>query len=116
MIQIKRILCPTDFSDFARHAFDHAVALARCYDATVTLLHVAHCVPVTAPVYGGVGVPAVALSFPPCRKQSGPPAEFVVPDRNGSGRHSSSDVRTERRLTSGETPSRRGTSSSPFPW
>jgi nucleotide-binding universal stress UspA family protein len=62
MIEIRRILCPTDFSDFSRHAFDHAVALARYYEATITLLHVSHFVPVTAQVHGGVVVPAVALA------------------------------------------------------
>jgi nucleotide-binding universal stress UspA family protein len=45
MIQIRRILCPTDFSDHSRHAFDHAVALARWYDAQITVLHVQPLVP-----------------------------------------------------------------------
>jgi nucleotide-binding universal stress UspA family protein len=40
MIRIKRILCPIDFSDFSRHAFDRAVAVARCYDAAISVLHV----------------------------------------------------------------------------
>jgi nucleotide-binding universal stress UspA family protein len=40
MIRIQRILCPTDFSDSARRALDHAVALAKWYESTVTLLHV----------------------------------------------------------------------------
>lgn len=40
MIQIKRILCPVDFSDFSRHALDEAVAIAHLYDASVTALHV----------------------------------------------------------------------------
>jgi hypothetical protein len=29
MIEIQRILCPIDYSDYSRHALDHAVALAR---------------------------------------------------------------------------------------
>jgi len=37
---IKRILCPVDFSEFSRHAFDHAVAVARSHKAEITLLHV----------------------------------------------------------------------------
>jgi nucleotide-binding universal stress UspA family protein len=40
MIEIRRILCPIDFSDFSRHALDHAVAIARRYESTMTLLHV----------------------------------------------------------------------------
>lgn len=41
MITISRILCPTDFSDLSRTALDHAVALARWYEAEVTLMYVA---------------------------------------------------------------------------
>jgi nucleotide-binding universal stress UspA family protein len=40
MIELTRILAPIDFSDHSRLALDHAVAIARWYDATVTLLHV----------------------------------------------------------------------------
>lgn len=40
MIEIKRILCPVDFSECSRHAFDYAVAMARWYEAQVTALHV----------------------------------------------------------------------------
>jgi nucleotide-binding universal stress UspA family protein len=40
MIQIKRILCPVDFSEFSRHALDEAIAVAHLYDACVTALHV----------------------------------------------------------------------------
>ena len=41
MITISRILCPTDFSDLSRTVLDHAVALARWYEAEVTLMYVA---------------------------------------------------------------------------
>ena len=40
MVDINRILCPVDLSDVSRHALDHALALARWYDAQVTVLHV----------------------------------------------------------------------------
>ena len=40
MIHIKHILCPVDFSEFSRHAFDRAVAVARTFGADVTVLHV----------------------------------------------------------------------------
>ena len=41
MVRINTILCPIDFSDFSRHAFDRAVAIARGVGASVTALHVA---------------------------------------------------------------------------
>ena len=40
MVQIKHVLCPVDFSEFSRHAFDRAVSVARSYGADVTVLHV----------------------------------------------------------------------------
>lgn len=40
MIEMRRILCPVDFSSFSRRALDHAVAIARWYRSTVTVLHV----------------------------------------------------------------------------
>lgn len=40
MLELRRILCPIDFSDGSRRAFDHALAIARWYDAAVTALHV----------------------------------------------------------------------------
>lgn len=49
MIEIRQILCPTDFSEISRRAFDHAVAIARYYDARVRLLHVGSVVPVLTP-------------------------------------------------------------------
>jgi hypothetical protein len=33
MVEIDRILCPVDLSEFSRHALDHALALAKWYDA-----------------------------------------------------------------------------------
>jgi nucleotide-binding universal stress UspA family protein len=40
MIDIRAILCPIDFSEYSRHALDHALALARRYDSRITLLYV----------------------------------------------------------------------------
>ena len=39
-IEIRRVLCPTDFSAFSAHAFAHAVSMAAWYEAAVTVLHV----------------------------------------------------------------------------
>jgi nucleotide-binding universal stress UspA family protein len=40
MIEIKHVLCPIDFSDFSRHALDHAAAIAGWYEARLSVLHV----------------------------------------------------------------------------
>jgi nucleotide-binding universal stress UspA family protein len=40
MVHISRILCPIDFSEFSRHALDHAAAVARWYEARLTVLYV----------------------------------------------------------------------------
>ena len=45
MIQLKRVLLPTDFSESARHAFTYAVSFAREYQAELYLLHVVEVLP-----------------------------------------------------------------------
>jgi nucleotide-binding universal stress UspA family protein len=40
VIEIKRLLCPIDFSEYSGHALDYAAAMAGWYGATVTALHV----------------------------------------------------------------------------
>lgn len=40
MVYIKHVLCPVDFSESSRHAFDRAVAFAHSYGADLTVLHV----------------------------------------------------------------------------
>lgn len=40
MIEIQRILCPSDFSEFSLRAFEVSLALAERYGGTVTALHV----------------------------------------------------------------------------
>jgi nucleotide-binding universal stress UspA family protein len=54
MIEIRRILCPIDFSEHSRRALDHAVAIARWYEAAVTVLHVFS--PVTVAAVGAAPV------------------------------------------------------------
>jgi nucleotide-binding universal stress UspA family protein len=60
MIQIQRILCPIDFSDHSIHALDHAVAFAKWYGSSLTLLHVRPPAPVAYPV--GPGMVATFLT------------------------------------------------------
>jgi nucleotide-binding universal stress UspA family protein len=62
MIEIRRILCPIDFSDYSRHALDHAVAIARWYDSTITLLHVFSVVPGAAYAPGTPMHPSAVLT------------------------------------------------------
>ena len=40
MIRIAHVLCPIDFSDISQHALDHAAAIARWYQARLTMLYV----------------------------------------------------------------------------
>lgn len=40
MVEIRRILCPIDFSEASRHALAHAVAIAKWYESQITALHV----------------------------------------------------------------------------
>jgi nucleotide-binding universal stress UspA family protein len=46
-MRIKTILFPTDFSNGARAAMDHAISLAKDYSAKLILIYVAQNVPVT---------------------------------------------------------------------
>jgi nucleotide-binding universal stress UspA family protein len=58
MIDIQRILCPIDFSDFSRRALDHAVAMARWYKASITAVHVDPAIEIVGYPAPMVGVPA----------------------------------------------------------
>jgi nucleotide-binding universal stress UspA family protein len=62
MIEIQRILCPIDFSDFSRRALDHAVAIAKWYKSTITMIHVCSVVPVAAYAPGSGVLPSAALT------------------------------------------------------
>jgi nucleotide-binding universal stress UspA family protein len=56
MIEIRRILCPTDLSEIAPRAFEHALAIARAHKAEVELAHV------NEPLLPG---PAGPAAYPP---------------------------------------------------
>ena len=62
MIEIRRILCPVDFSDYSRRALDHAIAIARWYESTVTALHVFSPVPIAAYGPGPVVLDPIVLT------------------------------------------------------
>jgi nucleotide-binding universal stress UspA family protein len=61
MIEIRRILCPIDFSDHSRRALDHAVAIATWFESTVTVLNVYPVVPVAS---YALGAPSLTVSLP----------------------------------------------------
>ena len=57
-IELKRILCPVDFSEFSQRALERAVPLADWFDAEVVALHV---VPFLMPP--GPGLPHLPAPF-----------------------------------------------------
>jgi len=42
MVEIHHVLCPVDFSDFSRRALDHAIAVAKWYGSSLSVLYVYH--------------------------------------------------------------------------
>ena len=62
MIEIRRILCPIDFSEHSRRALDHAIAIARWYESTVTALYVFSSAPVAAFGPGPVAFEPIVLT------------------------------------------------------
>jgi nucleotide-binding universal stress UspA family protein len=48
MIELSRILCPVDFSEFSEHALKYAAAMAAWYDARLHVLHVMPTLPPSA--------------------------------------------------------------------
>src|SRR5512139_1809653 len=55
--KIAHVLCPVDFSDISQHALDHAAAIARWYEARLTLLYV-------FPNFPVVDIPSLVLEEP----------------------------------------------------
>ena len=62
MIEIRRVLCPIDFSAYSRHALDHAIAVARWYESTITVMHVFSAAPVAAYAPGAPGFESIVLT------------------------------------------------------
>jgi len=48
MIEIRRVLCPVDFSDCSHHALTHAVAIGKWYESVVTMFYACAPVPISA--------------------------------------------------------------------
>jgi nucleotide-binding universal stress UspA family protein len=98
LIEIRRILCPIDFSDHSRRALDHAIAIARWYESTVTVLHVFSTAPVAAFGPGPMVFEAIVLTpvdrdrlladtkaFAETESAPGVTIEAVVRDGNTAG-------------------------------
>jgi len=92
VIQFKHVLCPVDFSESSSRSLDHAVALARWYKSSLTVLHI---VPTfeAMPVQGELGFPMQIVN-PFSREEvlaemrrrlddAGVPADAVVRTRAG---------------------------------
>lgn len=75
-LDVRRVLCPVDFSPSAAHALDHAVRVARLFDADLDVLHA---VPVVLdvvepfpPVLPDVMAPVVAAAEDELRRFAAP--------------------------------------------
>ena len=62
VINVRRILCPVDFSEFSRHALDYAVAIGRWYDARIVALHVLPPISAALPPTGEGLYPQIVFS------------------------------------------------------
>jgi nucleotide-binding universal stress UspA family protein len=82
MVAIDRILCPVDLSPCSRTALRYAAALARRYEATLTVLHVFRQAPVVdtaaASLGGGIYAPPLALAEVDRQALTRRVAEFVA--------------------------------------
>lgn len=83
MIELPRILCAVDFSDFSRRALDHALSVARSHGSTVTVLHVV--APAPAAVAGGYYFGG----------ETPPPLRLATMDRETAARELERLVRTD---------------------
>lgn len=62
---VARILCPVDFSEFSRHAFDHAAQLAMWYGASLTVQHVVRLRPAADAPAATLGMDVVTVGLLP---------------------------------------------------
>jgi nucleotide-binding universal stress UspA family protein len=86
MATVRRILCPIDFSDTSRRAFDYALALARWYRADVSVLHVHQlATPVYATSIGPEALQPIVLSDLERRQLLATLNEYVSADQVAAG-------------------------------
>ena len=84
MVNINRILCPVDLSDFSRDALRHALVLAEWYEAQVTVCHVYG---TPQPVLPIMGMPGYIPPPPPVQPDDiiDDVRQFFAPSLNDSG-------------------------------
>ena len=75
MLAIKKILFPTDFSECAEHAFDHAAGLAAAFDAEMHVFH--------ARIRRGEEYPALAELMEDSGESTDEPLDIPVRERQG---------------------------------
>jgi nucleotide-binding universal stress UspA family protein len=95
VIDIQRILCPVDYSDFSRRALEHAVAIARWYGSTVTAFHVSAVMPAAPFAPGMQAVTATPLTLEGRETMLATLHRFAGPELRASG------VRLEFDVTEG---------------
>ncbi len=70
MIDVKRILFPTDFSESAEHAKTYACDLANRFDAQLHTIHIIHNAALEVPDFGmGLAFPAYVENLPKQRQE-----------------------------------------------
>jgi nucleotide-binding universal stress UspA family protein len=80
MIDIRRILCPIDFSDASRHALEHAMVIAGWYGSQITALHACHPMILLSPLVVFADPPGAIRPNEPDRQQLGEQLrEWLVP-------------------------------------
>lgn len=62
MLNIRRVVCPVDFSPIAKRALDHAAVIARWYEADLVVLHVVPFLPTMFGFPAAVDTAAVAAA------------------------------------------------------
>ncbi len=67
-IEIKKILCPVDFSECSGHAMRYAIAFAESYSSRLSLLHVVE-MPFL-PSYSTAGIPEIHFPVDELKRQS----------------------------------------------
>ena len=89
MIQIKRVLCPTDFSECAEHALKYAIELARRFESKLYLLHV-----LDTRVYGHLEPFASTVwSIYDAKEQAAKGIAEIIPEQERKALHSESQIR-----------------------
>ena len=99
MLPIKRILCPTDFSDFSIDALEKAGGLAANFDAELLILHVTQTV---EPVYGFAPYSGATTNVESLRRAVYEGAQRELEEL--SGRSEFADLRTRTLVREGHPP------------